>query len=114
MRGREHVALAVVLGLQGGLTNVPQLHKHSAYGPHVCTITPGLLANYYGPTSASTAPSPCRRTVDGWRRDHGSHFVPSEDALRVHPIQTRGIPHGFVPGVHSVLRHDDALKPAVS
>ena len=104
----------------GGLTNVHRNYTNTpysgAYGPHVCTgiTSPGLLANYYRADKRKHGTISLSQDVADRLCDviTESHFVPVGKTHYVStPIQTRGIPHGFVPGVHSVLRHyDDALE----
>jgi hypothetical protein len=103
----------------GGLVNVHRSYTNTAYsgtyGPHVCTgITPpGLLSNYYrsdqrkhGTMSLSqeAADKLCDIVTE-------SHYVPVGDSnYAATPLQTRGIPHGFVPGLHTVLNDfEDAM-----
>lgn len=101
----------------GGLVNVHRNYSNTAYsgtyGPQVCIgiTSPGLLGSYYradkrkhGTVSLSQAASDrlCDLITE-------SHYVRVGDShYTTTPIQTRGIPHGAVPGLHSVLNAYDA------
>lgn len=104
----------------GGLTNVHRNYTNTAYSgvysSHIDTgiTSPGLLAGYYradkrqhGTVSLGqeTADKLCGMIS-------GAHFVPvGDDHYATTPIQTRGIPHGFVPGLHSVLNdYTDSIE----
>ena len=101
----------------GGLTNVHRNYTNTAYsgayGSHIDTgiTSPGLLANYYKADKRQhgTVSLGQEMADELCETASNSHFIPVGDShYAVAPIQTRGIPHGFVPGLHTVLNdfHD--------
>lgn len=104
----------------GGLANVHRNYTNTAYsgayGCHVDTgiTSPGLLGIYYradkrqhGTVSVGQEAMDklCELAAE-------SHFVPVGDSHYAKvPLQTQGIPHGFVPGLHTVLNDfSDAIE----
>lgn len=106
----------------GGLTNVQRCFANTPYtgtiGPRVDTgiSPPGLMANFYksdhrGHGSISlgqeAADQMCKQMAH-------SHFVEVSSTQYVAtPIQTRGVPHGMIPDVHSVLNDYTASLESV-
>lgn len=96
----------------GGLTNVHRNYTNTAYsgayGSHVDTgiTSPGLLANYYKADKRQHGTVSLGQEMADYMCGvaSDSHFVAVGDShYAVSPIQTSGIPHGFVPGLHTVL-----------
>ena len=104
----------------GGLTNVHRNYTNTAYNgvysSHIDTgiTSPGLLAGYYRADKRQHGTvSLGQETTDklcGVISEN--QFVPvGDDGYAKAPIQTRGIPHGFVPGLHSVLNdYTDSIE----
>ena len=96
----------------GGLTNVQRSFANTPYtgtvGPRVDTgaSPPGLLANYYrsdhrGHGSISLSQEAADEICGMMANSH--HIEVANEQYVVSPVQTRGIPHGFIPDVHTVL-----------
>jgi len=104
----------------GGITNVHRNYTNTAYsgayGSHVDTgiTSPGLLANYYKADKRQhgTVSLGQEMADEMCKIASSSHFIPVGDSYyAASPIQTSGIPHGFVPGLHTVLNdYHDALE----
>lgn len=106
----------------GGLTNVQRCFANTPYtstvGPRVDTgATPtGLMANYYrsdhrGHGSISLSQEAADEICGVMSRCH--HIEVGKDQYVTSPVQTRGIPHGFIPDVHAVLNDYTAAVEAV-
>lgn len=96
----------------GGLTNVQRSFANTPYtgtvGPRIDTgaSPPGLFANYYrsdhrGHGSISLSQEAADEICGMLSNSH--HVEVGKDQYVLSPVQVRGIPHGFVPDVHTVL-----------
>ncbi len=108
----------------GGITNIQRSFVNTpysgAYGPSLCTgLTPaGLLGHFYrsdkrghGSMSLSTAVADELAA----KLAHTHHVEVGEKKYALTPVQTRGIPHGYVPGVHRVLEdYVEAMETTAS